>query len=62
MTDDPENPVDPIHLIPPIAVPRRQGQCNCLIPDPVMQADGRFYCYKCSLLTNARPPNYEGAT
>lgn len=23
-------------------------QCACEIPDPVMQADLRFYCYTCS--------------
>jgi hypothetical protein len=23
--------------------------CKCSIPDPVMQADRRFYCYTCSL-------------
>lgn len=23
--------------------------CVCEHPDPVMQADGRFYCYQCSL-------------
>ena len=23
-------------------------QCSCAIPDPVMQADRRFYCHTCS--------------
>lgn len=26
-----------------------QRHCVCAIPDPVMQADRRFYCHKCSL-------------
>jgi hypothetical protein len=29
--------------------------CVCMTPDPVMQADGRFYCYTCSFQTGARP-------
>lgn len=31
--------------------------CACAEPDPVMQADGRFYCHTCSFETGARPPN-----
>lgn len=34
-------------------------QCVCKIPDPVMQADRRFYCYTCSFQTSARPAGYE---
>ena len=29
--------------------------CDCSISDPVMQADGKFYCYQCSFQTGARP-------
>ncbi len=29
--------------------------CVCSEPDPVMQADGRFYCHRCSFQTGARP-------
>jgi hypothetical protein len=27
-----------------------QRICTCELPDPVMQADRRFYCYRCSFL------------
>src|SRR5574339_445369 len=26
-----------------------RSRCRCAVPDPVMQADRRFYCYTCSL-------------
>lgn len=38
--------IDRILAAPATAQPER---CQCEIPDPVMQADGRFYCYTCSL-------------
>ncbi len=33
--------------------------CSCPDPDPVMQADGRFYCHRCSFQTGARPRSLE---
>jgi len=33
--------------------------CSCEAPDPVMQADGKFYCYACSFETGARPNSLE---
>ena len=36
--------------------PREEAErprCMCPVPDPVMQADMRFYCYTCSLLVPA---------
>ena len=33
--------------------------CSCAEPDPVMQADGWFYCHQCSFQTGARPRNLE---
>lgn len=37
----------------------RPRACGCQTPDPVMQADGRFYCYTCSFQTGARPSALE---
>ena len=34
---------------------RRPRACRCAVPDPVMQADGKFYCYTCSFETGSRP-------
>jgi hypothetical protein len=34
---------------------RSSQACRCDHPDPVMQADGKFYCYTCSFQTGARP-------
>jgi hypothetical protein len=36
--------------------------CVCSEPDPVMQADGKFYCYACSYQTGARPRFLEPET
>ena len=33
--------------------------CVCSAPDPVMQADGKFYCHQCSYQTGARPSALE---
>lgn len=33
--------------------------CACDTPDPVMQADGKFYCHRCSFQTGARPESLE---
>lgn len=33
--------------------------CQCSLPDPVMQADGKFYCHVCSSETGARPRGLE---
>lgn len=38
--------------------PRRRA-CECAEPDPVMQADGKFYCYGCSFETGAHPQGLE---
>lgn len=35
--------------------PRHRRSCECAEPDPVMQADRKFYCYRCSFETGARP-------
>jgi hypothetical protein len=33
--------------------------CACAVPDPVMQADAKFYCHQCSFETGARPTQLE---
>lgn len=33
--------------------------CECEEPDPVMQADRKFYCHQCSFETGARPRSLE---
>lgn len=33
--------------------------CECAEPDPVMQADRKFYCHTCSFETGARPRGLE---
>lgn len=40
-----------LHVSERLAQEARDGRvrCQCAIPDPVMQADRRFYCYTCSL-------------
>ena len=38
---------------PPIPLELQEKHCTCSIPDPVMQADSRFHCYRCSLLIAA---------
>lgn len=37
------------------SVVERPTACGCAVPDPVMQADGKFYCHRCSFQTGARP-------
>lgn len=41
----------------PETIPRHRRACECAEPDPVMQADRKFYCYRCSFETGARPTN-----
>ena len=41
---------------------RLRTACSCLEPDPVMQADGKFYCHRCSFETGARPASRRGLT
>ena len=43
----------------PDEVARHRRACECAEPDPVMQADRKFYCYRCSFETGARPPMLE---
>jgi len=38
---------------------RHRRACECQEPDPVMQADAKFYCYRCSFETGARPNSLE---
>ena len=33
----------------------KRRACNCAEPDPVQQADRKFYCYRCGFETGARP-------
>jgi hypothetical protein len=38
---------------------RQRRACSCVEPDPVMQADRKFYCHRCSFETGARPAMLE---
>lgn len=44
-------------LVEAITLPAQHHRraCECREPDPVQQADGKFYCYTCSFETGARP-------
>jgi len=42
-----------------VTLTRQRRACSCASPDPVMQADGKFYCYTCSFETGARPSGLE---
>lgn len=41
------------------AAPEHPRACGCAEPDAVMQADGKFYCHRCSFETGARPTMLE---